>query len=61
MKDITVLATISEKLTQPQYARKWTIIWESHCNGILNVNKLKLHKSMEDTPKKFVYNADMKI
>ena len=29
VKDIAVLVIISEKLTQPQYARKWMIIWET--------------------------------
>ena len=36
--------------------------WESHCDGILTISKLKLHKSLEDIPKKiYVYNPYMKI
>lgn len=56
LTDIALLVTISEKLTQPQYARKWMIIWEtwSHCDRIVTVSKLKLHKSLEDIPKRFM-------
>lgn len=25
--------------------------WESHCDRILTISKLKLHKSLEDIPK----------
>lgn len=29
--------------------------WESHCDGILTISKLKLHKSLEDKPKKNLF------